>query len=324
MNPKLLALLSPITEEEQKILSGGTVEKERYSNAPDFKIQSGKMIGDKLVSIRCHTRFTAFPSHSHDYIEMIYMCAGQTRHRLNGCQDVTLRQGEILLLNQYATHAIEPAGREDIAVNFFMRPAFFDTAFDMLEGESPLRAFLTHDLKSRQSQAEYMVFHVSDVPPVQNLIENLIWSVLEGRRESDLDRLTLALLFLNILEHADQMIEQDGQSYENTMILSVLSYIEKYYRTASLSHIAGQLRQPVPRLSRLIKEKTGRTFKEMLMEQRMRRAEYLLRHSELSVSDVIEAVGYSNTSYFYRAFRAEHGASPAGWRRESPATKDGF
>ena len=38
----------------------------------------------KLIAIRPHTRFIAFPEHTHDYVEMIYMCVGETRHTVNG------------------------------------------------------------------------------------------------------------------------------------------------------------------------------------------------------------------------------------------------
>ena len=67
-------------------------------------------------------------------------------------------------------------------------------------------------------------------------------------------------------------------------------------------------------LSREIKKQTGKTYKELLQEKRMQQAVWLLTNSAVSVSDIIESVGYDNTSYFYRKFREKYGMSPKEYR----------
>ena len=57
---------------------------------------------------------------------------------------------------------------------------------------------------------------------------------------------------------------------------------------------------------------TGRTFKELLLEKRLTKAAELLRETRRTTQDIIFAVGYENTSYFYRAFRARFGHHPPG------------
>ena len=117
MKQEIIADLSRITEEEQAILDGKTeVEKERYSSGQKFVMDAGKLLErGKLIDIRPHTRFIRFPAHSHNYVEMIYMCQGSTVHTINGDR-IELKTGELLILNQNAVQEIEPAGRDDIAV----------------------------------------------------------------------------------------------------------------------------------------------------------------------------------------------------------------
>ena len=43
-------------------------------------------------------------------------------------------------------------------------------------------------------------------------------------------------------------------------------------------------------------------------------ARYLLENSQIPVTDIIESVGYDNTSYFYRKFRERYGVSPKEYR----------
>ena len=144
MNQQLIRELSQITEEEQRILDGDpSIDPAIYSDSPAFVIDSRKMLQKgKLIQVRPHTRFVHFPRHTHNYVEMIYMCSGQTVHVINGSK-IVLRTGELLILNQHATQEILPASAEDIAVNFIILPEFFDQTLAMLGSEpSRLSCFL--------------------------------------------------------------------------------------------------------------------------------------------------------------------------------------
>ena len=130
MHQELILELSVITEEEQRILDGRTeIDQEIYTEKKDMVIDSSKLLQrGKLIQVRPHTRFVHFPEHTHNYIEEIYMCQGSTTHILNG-NEVVLREGDLLFLNQNAVQEILPAGEDDIAVNFIILPEFLDTAF---------------------------------------------------------------------------------------------------------------------------------------------------------------------------------------------------
>ena len=198
----LLEHLRKISEEERLLLEGEkNVQKSLYTNEPDFVVDSRKMLAwGKLIDIRSHTRFVHFPAHKHNYIEMIYMCSGSTTHIINGSIPLTLHTGELLLLNPNAVHEILPAGIDDIAVNFIILPEFFDRALIMLEEENILRDFLIGTLKPEKNAAEYLHFQSIDSLPVQNLIENLIWSLLNSQpNRRGINQTTMGLLFLHLL-----------------------------------------------------------------------------------------------------------------------------
>ena len=55
-------------------------------------------------------------------------------------------------------------------------------------------------------------------------------------------------------------------------------------------------------LGRIFRAQTGQSFRDALTEERMRRAERLLRQ-QVSVSDTAVAVGYSDSNYFSRAYK---------------------
>lgn len=316
MNQEILDRLSIITEEETELLSGRhEIDKTRYSETKDMIIDSKKMLDQgKLIRVRTHTRFVHFPKHKHNYIEVIYMCQGNTTHIIDGNQ-VILKTGELLFLNQNATQEILPAGEGDIAVNFIILPEFFDTAFRMIsEEENTLRDFLIGCLCHDTNYNSYLHFQVAGILPIQNLVENMAWTLLhEQPNKSNINQITMGLLFLQLMHHTDK-ISSSSDSFEQQLIFQILGYIDENYRDGELTELASLLNYDIYWLSRTIKKLLGRTYKELLQIKRLNQAVFLLLNTKLSVADVCNAIGYDNTSYFHRIFKKHYGMSPKEYR----------
>ncbi len=318
MHKDLIDRLMPISDEEKTILQKRSIQRDIYTTDKDFTIDSKKMLGGgQLISIRPHTRFIAFPRHKHNYIEIIYMCSGKTVHTINGNTEIVLKAGDLLFLNQHCFHEIQPAGENDIAVNFVILPEFFDVAFDMLATENAISNFIISSLKNEEKDATFLHFKVADVRPVQNLVENLVWGIM-NKEENDIhiSQLTMGLLFVQLLKHTDRLEDGEEGGSHRIIAMKAVKYIEENYRPASLSFLAGELGLSVSALSKIIKKYTGFTFKELLQVKRLSRATQLLSETSLPVTDIIYAVGYDNTSYFHRIFREKYGMTPFEYRKE--------
>ncbi|WP_313580937.1 AraC family transcriptional regulator [Lacrimispora sp.] len=316
MNQEILDRLGVITDEEREIINGRTeIDRNRYTGGRDLVIDSKKMLEHgKMISIRPHTRFVHFPKHKHNYIEVIYMCKGETVHYIDG-EKVVLKTGELLFLNQHATQEILPAGEKDIGINFIILPEFFDTAFEMMgEEENLLRDFLVGCLCFDPRYASYLHFQVADVLPVQNLVENMVWTLLSDQRgKRSINQVTMGLLFLQLMHYTDK-ISHTLESFEQKLIFQVLTYIDENYKDGELTELSALLNYNIYWLSRAIKRLTGRTYKELLQVKRLNQASVLLLNTRLSVTDISIAVGYDNTSYFHRIFRNYYGMSPKEYR----------
>lgn len=321
MNENLLKQLSPITDEERKILEdkGSGINRSIYYSEGNIsrenEIDASRLLArGKLIDIRPSTRFVHFPEHTHNFVEFVYMCEGSTTHIIDG-NKLTLKEGDLLFMNQHAHQEILPAGEHDIAVNFIILPQFFDSVLRNIgNGPSALRDFVISCLTEKDMGGNYLYFDVSGVLPIQNLMENLIWIMLSSPRDKRmLSQQTMALLFLNLMDYTDR-IHMPGSSYEQSMMLRLLNYIEGEYKDAALSEFAKRNRIDIYTLGRMIRKNTGMTFTELLAQKRMRRAAYLLQHTNLAIADISVSVGYENTSYFYRLFRKTYGVSPKSYR----------
>ena len=64
-----------------------------------------------------------------------------------------------------------------------------------------------------------------------------------------------------------------------------------------------------------IKKLTGRTFSELLVDKRCTVAAKMLSETDLSVGEIIAAVGYQNENFFRKAFRQKYGKNPLEYRK---------
>lgn len=316
--------LKKTTKEEERILAGRKeIDREIYMaeavNGEKSNMIDAKKLLDagKLIQVRAHTRFVHFPEHVHNYIELIYMCTGSTHHIIDG-KDVILREGELLFLNQKARQEIFPAGEDDIAVNFIILPEFFDYSLKMMgEEKNLLRDFVIDCLKGENKETGYMHFKVADVLPVQNLLENLIWSIRNKQpNKRSINQVTMGLLFLQLMNYMERM-ETNRANRNQKLIIEVLGYIEENYRDGELTKLAGMLNYDRYWLSREIKKLTGKNYTELVQEKRLNQAAYLLKNTAISVMDIGLMVGYDNLSYFHRIFQQRYGITPRKYRLNS-------
>jgi len=319
MNNELLEKLAEITEEEKTILAGGKLDLSKYSYNSPSVVDSRRMLeAGKLFTVRPNTRFIAFPEHSHNYIEIIYMFSGKQKHIINGNTEITLNTGELLLLNQHAKHSTGYTDKDDIAINFVVLPQFFNTALEMIGSDNIISRFLFAGLTGKGHEINYMHFNVSDVLPIQNLLENLMWSIVYKQpNRRNINQITMGLLFLQLLGLTDRLITNTPGSSADNIVMQALGEIEQNYQTAELSNVAKKFGVSAAYVSSSVKELTGKTFKELLMEKRLTKAAAMLKNSNIPVNSIILSVGYENTSYFYRIFSAKYGMTPKEYRKQS-------
>jgi len=317
MDEKLLQRLQRITQEEKEILEGRTtIDRTLYMLEEKDRIYAEKLLKKgKLITLRTGTRFIDFPSHTHDYVEVVYMCAGSAIHIVDG-REIHLRQGELLLLSQRAVHAVRRAEFSDVSVNFIVLPDFFNTTLSVLgREESPLRRFLVDCLCGEKTGPGYLHFGVEGVKTIENLVENLIYTLLEDKQNPEkTSQLTMALLFLHLTEYAGSVHASEPQQ---SAVLQALQYVETDYAQGSFQKLCTLLNCEPSWLSRQIKTATGKTFTQLQQEKRLSQATFLLKNTKTNIAEISVTVGYENISFFHRLFRKSYGCSPKAYREES-------
>ena len=320
MRRELLEYLQKITPEEQAILDGGGgIRQELYTSRETFVVDSQRLLKTgRLIEIRPHTRFAHFPQHRHNYVEMVYQCAGSAVHIVEHAgrrEGITLQAGDLLFLSRNVSHEILPTGLGDLAVNFMILPPFFSRPVSMIERENILRDFLMDALSGAVDGLGYLHIRAAELVPIENLLESMIWTLLDRRVGTNtIIETSMGLLFMNLSMYAAVINQGDKGQTEENIVFTVLKYIEDRYADGSLAEVSGMLGRPGYYVSRLLKRYTDSSFKELLQRRKLQQAAYLLAHTPLSVETILEHIGYDNSSYFYRRFRLQYGCSPREYR----------
>ncbi|NQX67452.1 AraC family transcriptional regulator [Paenibacillus alba] len=82
-----------------------------------------------------------------------------------------------------------------------------------------------------------------------------------------------------------------------------------------LNWIADELDMSPIYISRVYKQNTLKAVVDVINTMRMERAKGLLKQSDLSIADIAERIGYTNSSYFYRMFKKNFGVTPTDYRK---------
>ena len=316
MRESLIQELQVVSAEEQVYLEGHTnVKKDIYTFKHTFEIDKQLFLKEgRLITMRPHSRFIDIPEHRHNYIEIMYVCKGSITHYIEG-EEIVMQKGDILLLNQHVKHGIKRAEYDDVGINFIALPEFFNIPLSMLRANNVLTSFLVSTLRQNRKIADYLLFKIGDNLAIENLMENLIDSMLHEEKDNDnLNQHLMGLVFLYLTKHIEKLTTNYSQNAQDVILQSLLNYINTSYQTASLTKFADDFNQSVSVLSKMIKKSTGHTFQELLQRTRFKKATKLLIETDMPIDDIVVAVGYENQSYFYRRFKEIYGMTPRKYR----------
>lgn len=318
MKEELIRKMQEISPEEQSYLDGDAgVRREIYTRQNLSEIDRNLFLKEgRLITVRPHSRFIDFPEHRHNYIEIMYVCRGSITHFING-NEIVMEKGDILFLNQQVRHSVKRAEYDDIGINFIALPEFFDIPLQMLHEDNVLAEFLVSTLRQKDQLPQYLMFHSEENDVIENLMENMIASMLRGEENDDImNQYSMGLVFLYLLKYMNRLTQNSSQSYQEILIQSTLKYIDTCYKTASLTKISSDFHQSLSVLSKMIKQSTGATFQELLQRKRFQKAVILLVETDLPIEEIAAAVGYENQSYFYRQFKERYSMTPRRYRLE--------
>lgn len=265
-------------------------------------------------------------AHRHEYFQIQLNLAGSTRHHV-GASARPLEPGSLSFVLPYRVHRVpHPPGSRFFVISFnqrMLRPELDVDPLDLedvpLERAPELAPFRFQEFLDFRLEGAQLQF--AEQACRRMMEENAT------RRFCSIEMIRANLLLL---------IGTVCRRYERELLELAATQAQRRSRRDALSRVIRHVRENLAQritlaaaaaaadlspnyLAHLLKKETGKTFTALVTERRMEKAQELLAHTTLRISEVAEAVGFEDEAYFARRFRQCFQLAPRDYRNKRAA-----
>jgi AraC-like DNA-binding protein len=253
----------------------------------------------------------------HDYFEVLYLLSGTAKLRIQD-RMLDLTPGDVSIIGSTLYHRVEAdrdARFKQVALFFLPEIILGDGGPDSIGYLTP---FLLQDAR------------FPHVIPAQTGIPTKILALMQNiRTELQSDTPLARLAAKTHLKLLLLILAQRHSSYQGTVriferqqkalahLQPLFSYVETHYteqiRVREAARITGM---SVSRFISFFKNSTGQSFIAYLNSYRVERAQHLLAHTDMPLTEIGHWVGFCDQSYFGMVFRRMIGVTPSSYRRQ--------
>lgn len=270
---------------------------------------------DAGMIIQKHNCYSPDFEHFHTYFEAFYVYEGTCEHETGG-EKRNLKMGDFYIIPPGVSHRISVQNQSIVIVmilstqiveNTFRNPLYYR--------DNILSRFFLKNLHYTGND-DSLLFHTGDDAEMKNI---LIQMMLESiNRYAEYDTILSAyfsLFFGKLIRYYEKAANLPSESRRTSQAYELTAYINEHHTDLTLPQLAERYHYTPEYTSRFIKETTGRTFSDLLIDARMKHAVSLLKSTNLSVSEIAYQVGYVNAESFIRVFRRRYQNTPSGYRK---------
>lgn len=290
-----------------------------YENDVMYILHHEREFLNKNHIVQLHERDSgSVPLHIFHYIVFTYIYSGSFKMRVE--QDtITLNQGDIIILDKHVPHSVRAIGPDDLGINIILNDDYFAKKFiNKLPSNKLLSRFIIELMSSKQSHTHYLVLHTNGNQHIKNCIDNILCEYFDSDLSSDdiIDNYIMILItYLARSEHYNTNLSVD--TFKNQKLLEdIIEYIKNNYVDGNLNNMCHIFGYDPSYTSKLIKKFSGKSFKQLVNEERMKHALMLLHNKDVPIYDIAQDIGFNNLTSFYKKFQEYNKCTPQEYRNK--------
>jgi AraC family transcriptional activator of pobA len=250
--------------------------------------------------------------HRHNFQELFIVQSGSGKHAIDG-QSIELRPGTVSLIGKGHVHLVEHVS------DFTGWVVRFGEDFLPAEQMSQARydyAALFNQL-GRNHSLTIQPADLDDLRVVLDLIE-AEWSAAGELQQEHALRHLLALLIIRLERIYQRSLgAAQHERDEERVYQEFMAVLEREFALHhDVLHYAAALEIAPTRLSRILGRIVGKTTKQLINQRIMLEAKRYLHYTDLSVTEIAVALGYSDMFQFSKTFKRLAGVAPNAFREQ--------
>lgn len=280
-----------------------------------YKTEETFFAKERNVTLVKHPRYLPFFTHCHAFFEILYVLSGHCREVTNDRQ-VELKEGDLCILAPNVNHGIAVFD-DSIVLNILIRySTFMDIFYNIIREKSQIAVFFLGNLFEK-NKISYLLYHTSEDEVIRNYLLDMYMEQLQMDNYSDRIICSLLTIFFTQLTRRHgrtvEIPEKVGRRTEYDD--EILNYIIQNYDTVTLKDVASRFHFSEPYCSKLIAGITGTSFSDLLTRIRLQNGENMLAHTQMSIADISDKIGYKNPETFVRSFSRNYHMTPSQYRK---------
>ena len=254
-------------------------------------------------------------SHIHPAIEMLYIQGGEYLVSIDN-EEIRAYSGELIFFRANTIHSVQLVGEQSGSYYVLkINPSLLSHIFP---GKEQMRLTSPFLLKNRNELSHFSSAEIS--PNFKEIFCRMIDSLdLPATSFFITERALASLLLLEMLSSMLPVTDDNAEITEKnvSLIYECVDHINKNYASdITAEDCARMLHISYSYFARLFRAVMGKTFKEYLVSIRLAKAKSILLSTQIPITDVAIACGYTNLSYFISEYKKEFGKTPRHERRD--------
>ena len=288
-----------------------------YADEQMFVFHHDRQFQNRNHMITLHERSSGrVPMHIFHYIVMTYVYEGSLQVRVEE-QNVTLHEGDIMILDKHVPHSVEATSEHDLGINIILHEHYFSNKFvNQLPNDQLITRFMRELMNHQHTHNHYLLFYTKKDALLKNCIQNMLCEHFDPMTCSDdiIDNYIM-ILITHLARKGQYNTNLSVSLFQNEQLMnSIMNYIQQHYQDGNLTHMCKSFGYDASYTSKLIKRFSGKTIKQLVNDERMKKAVILLQNKQLAIYEIAQQVGIHNLTAFYQRFQSYTGVTPQQYR----------
>ena len=272
----------------------------QWLGAPDEDIMVCVFQGKEI-----HERF-----HRQDFFFINYAYSGDygaQSYRFD--HPVTIRENECYIGQPFSGYALYSTSDKPITILGILirKEIFYRNFLPTISSDCRLLHFFL-DPEVNAFSDEFLHLAAPEDDSLRKQLE--LMAAEYANKQPDTQDLLQSMTMTLIRMLARQFKAAQGAPENGEIPERMVHYMEEHLDHVTLSMLSAAFGYHPAYISSQLSEKTGKTFSQILLSQRMERSVFLMRNTDLSIEEIAPMLGYSDKSNFHKAFREYYGQTP--------------
>ena len=227
-----------------------------------------------------------------------------------------LAKGNAIIIAPCTAYSAIIDNDETVVFNLMIKAGTFTTAFlNLITENSYISKFFINMLFNIEHPPYTVVRSQPDCRLSDILLQ--LFELQEGWNFSAAMNNSLTQLFICRLlyDYEDCIRNKELFDKNDVLVADIISHLQNNYSSASLQDISDKFLLSAKYLSRILKEKVGKSYISIITDIKLEKAKGFLAGTDLSIEEICSIVGYCDSRQLRVLFNQKHGMSPSEFRK---------